>query len=251
MFCFLPLCLRLRISRRTVSLNPVLSFSFLGLPGFLRKGPPEQLEQVWEFEEFPPPPLLPSCIQRTCSRMGWMYQSVAPRRETQRILGFLRSILPAWALLQVFSNRISCLLGGFMGVPIYKKDRPLAFRLRLPIQNSSVLFMKLWVEILNPLQQVIRLLTLSFVLRATLAGLGKFLASVRRLQTVPWSQPVIVNGPNESLTRLLIRTHVYLCPLYQSERPQAWQFSFRNPTKHHSQFFQDVILSSTVTLSSV
>jgi hypothetical protein len=45
------------------------------------------------------------------------------------------------------------LLDGSMGVPVYKKDKPLAFQLRSTIQHPPVLSVKPWFEILYPLKQ--------------------------------------------------------------------------------------------------
>jgi hypothetical protein len=66
-----------------------------------------------------------------------------------------------------------------MEVPVYKEDKSLTFWLRLPVKYPPVLSMKPWVEVLNPLEQLIRTLgNMSFILRAILTRLGRFLPSI-------------------------------------------------------------------------
>lgn len=47
---------------------------------------------------------------------------------------------------------IASLLDDFEGIPVYKKDKSLAFQLRQPILHPTVLSMKPWTEVLNKLQ---------------------------------------------------------------------------------------------------
>jgi hypothetical protein len=134
------------------------------------------------------------------------------------------------------------LLDGFMRVPVYKKDKSLAFQLRLP---SSTLQRSVWSP---ELRSLIRFsssseLLANFVLHpeSHFDRLGEA-PGIRSLQSGPWSRPAIVSGPNEPFTRLLVSAHIHECSSLQPERPQVWQFSFRSPMKHPSQFFKDVIL---------
>jgi hypothetical protein len=65
-----------------------------------------------------------------------------------------------------------------IGSLAYEKVHSLAVPLRLLVSDPPVLSMRPWVEIFNPLQQLIRILgKFTFVLIAALTGLETILAS--------------------------------------------------------------------------
>jgi hypothetical protein len=154
-------------------------FSFLGRPRFLRKGPRIYWSRFDSWRHIPhhlccPPPF--SSPESRGTECTVRFPHLPPGDRSWGCWAccspFFRISLGLNSpLSESCENCIPGLLDGFMGVSAYKKDKPLAIQLRLPIQQPSVLCMKPWVQSLIYLSSSLGILAiLSFILRPTLTG---------------------------------------------------------------------------------
>jgi hypothetical protein len=96
----------------------------------------------------------------------------------------------------------------YLGVPIYEKEQSLVPWLRLLVRDPPVLSVKTRIEAFNQLQSLIRILcNILLCPEIHIYRLGE-VPIFRVLQLDPSSQPVIVNGHNESVTRLVVGAHI-------------------------------------------
>jgi hypothetical protein len=136
-------------------------------------------------------------------------------------------------LSETYEYLKSSLLDSFMEVPVYVKDKPLALWLRLTTQHQLVLSVKPSVEVLNPLQQLIRMLG-NFVLCPK--------SHLNRFGEVPGT-----GSPDPSLlgllARLLVNSRIHECASVQPDRPlRCDSCPFRFPQYTLPLFFEDMIL---------